>query len=220
MHFAVIYGSVRTQRKGIRAARWVVRELEARGHRATLVDPEEIRLPLLDRMYKEYAPGEAPENLERLAGLFRQVDGFVAVSGEYNHAPPPALKNLLDHFQREYLWRPAAILTYSAGQYGGVRSQVALRAILAELGMVTIPTMIGIPSIEKSLSEDGDGESEYLSRAKKRYFEELEWYAGALAQARLEKGVPYGDPNPARRNKARDLRRVVRHGTPRTTSLP
>ena len=62
----------------------------------------ELQLPLLDRMYKEYPKGEAPENLENLARLYRQADGFVVVSGEYNNSIPPALSNLLDHFLEEY----------------------------------------------------------------------------------------------------------------------
>jgi hypothetical protein len=64
----VILGTVRSERVGPRVARYMVRALEARRHRVTLVDPVEYRLPLLDKMYKEYPPGGAPEVLERLAG--------------------------------------------------------------------------------------------------------------------------------------------------------
>jgi len=61
---------------------------------------------LLDRMYKEYARGTAPPVLERLAELYRRVDSFALVSGEYNHGIPPALKYLLDHFLEEYFSGP------------------------------------------------------------------------------------------------------------------
>jgi NAD(P)H-dependent FMN reductase len=193
MHFAVIYGSVRTQRKGIRAARWATNALRARNHEVTLVDPKERKLPMLDLMYKEFEPGHAPNVMENLATLFRKVDGFVIVSGEYNHGLPPALKNLLDHFQREYFWRPAALLTYSAGHTGGARAQIALRATLGELGMVTIPSTLDIPRIADALGTDGGERSEHLERARDRYFLELEWYAEALSRAR-DHGVPYADP--------------------------
>src|SRR5262245_38205107 len=106
----VIYGSVRSDRQGIKAARFILDTLKTRGHNATLVDPQELQLPLLNRMYKEYPRGEAPEVLERLAGQIRAADGFVIVSGEYNHSIPPALSNLLDHFLEEYFWRPSAIV--------------------------------------------------------------------------------------------------------------
>ena len=60
LHFAVLYGSVRSDRQGIRAARFILAQLQHRGHEATLVDPLEVRLPLLDRMYKEHARADAP----------------------------------------------------------------------------------------------------------------------------------------------------------------
>jgi NAD(P)H-dependent FMN reductase len=62
---------------------------------------------MLDRMYKEYPKGEAPEPLERLAGRIRDADGFVFVTGEYNWGVQPGLKNLTDHFLKEWFWRPA-----------------------------------------------------------------------------------------------------------------
>ncbi|WP_163360874.1 NADPH-dependent FMN reductase, partial [Escherichia coli] len=70
----VILGSVRSDRQGIRAARFLIARLEERGHEAPLVDPAELKLPILDRMYKEYPKGGAPAVLEDLAGLLRRSD--------------------------------------------------------------------------------------------------------------------------------------------------
>ena len=190
MHFVVIVGSVRTARAGIRAGVFVERALAARGHQVTLVDPVEYALPLLDRMYKEYPKGEAPDPLERLAAIYRAADGFVVVSGEYNHSIPPALSNLLDHFLEEYFFRPSAIVSYSAGSFGGVRAAMQLRAMLGELGMPSIPSTFPVPSIRKTLSEDGQAIDAALERRFGRFASELEWYAEALREARL-KGTPY-----------------------------
>ena len=190
MSFAVLLGSVRRQRMGIRAAKLVIRALQARGHEAILVDPLELQLPLLDRMYKEYATGTAPAALEQLATLYRRVDGFVIVSGEYNHGIPPALKNLLDHFLEEYFWRPSAIVCYSAGMFGGVRAAVALRTTLAELGMPGISSECPIPRIAAALDEDGKPQNEHVERTLKRFLDEFEWYARAMQRQRRE-GTPY-----------------------------
>ncbi|MFY9292396.1 MAG: NADPH-dependent FMN reductase [Methylorubrum rhodinum] len=186
----VILGSVRSERQGIRAARFLVAQLEARGHTAPLVDPAELNLPLLDRMYKEYPKGEAPEPLERLAELYRRADAFVVVSAEYNHAIPPALSNTLDHFLEEYFWRPSAICCYSAGQYGGVRAAMQLRAMLAELGTPSIPSLLPIPRIHKALSEAGEPSEDWLRKSAQKFLDELTWYAEAL-RARREAGTPY-----------------------------
>jgi NAD(P)H-dependent FMN reductase len=90
LHFAVFYGSVRSERQGIKYARFLNAQLAARGHQVSFVDPLEYRLPLLDKMHKEYAAGEAPAPLPQLADINRSADGFMIVSGEYNHSIPAA----------------------------------------------------------------------------------------------------------------------------------
>ena len=187
----VILGSVRTERQGIKAARYITRQLESRGHEAVLVDPIEKRLPLLDRMYKEYKNGSAPAVLQELAELYRRADGFMIVTAEYNQSVPPALKNLLDHFLEEYFWRPSAIMSYSAGRFGGVRAAVALRTILGELGMPSVPSILAIPSIGKALSDDGTAGEAWIDKAAERFLAEFTWYAEALRDKRTASGPPY-----------------------------
>jgi len=187
----VLLGSVRADRQGIKAARFIVRRLEERGHRPVLVDPLEKRLPLLDRMYKEYPAGEAPAVLEELADLYRRADGFLLVTAEYNQSVPPALKNLLDHFLEEYFWRPSTILSYSAGRFGGVRAAVALRTILTEVGMPSLPSVLAIPSIGKALNADGTAAEPWIDKAADRFLAEFEWYATALRDKRRAGPPPY-----------------------------
>jgi NAD(P)H-dependent FMN reductase len=190
LDFLVIYGSVRSQRQGIKAARFILAECLARGHRATLVDPLETQLPLLDRMYKEFEPGQAPDTLEQLAARIKAADAFIIVSGEYNHSIPPAVSNLLDHFLEEYFWRPSAIVCYSAGPFGGVRAAVQLRAMLCELGMPSIPSLLPVPTVQDAFDDEGRPKDEGYHRRAGRFLEELEWYANALKAAR-KTGVPY-----------------------------
>ena len=97
----VFYGSYRSDRMGIRLADYVVAGLRARGADVELVDAKAVGLPMLDRMYKEYAPGSAPEALETLASKIRASDAFVFGTGEYNWGMQPGLKNLIDHFLEE-----------------------------------------------------------------------------------------------------------------------
>ncbi|HEV7731520.1 MAG TPA: NADPH-dependent FMN reductase [Candidatus Binatia bacterium] len=190
MRFVVIYGSVRTTRQGIKAARFVVRALETRGHTVTLLDAQPLALPLLDRMYKEYAPGTAPATLETIAGHLRTADGFVIVTGEYNHGLPPGLTNLLDHFLEEWFWRPSAIVSYSGGSFGGVRAAIHLRAMLGELGMSSIPSIFPVPKVQDAFDDDGTPRDPATSGRFERFASELEWYAGALTAARAH-GTPY-----------------------------
>jgi NAD(P)H-dependent FMN reductase len=187
----VLLGSVRVDRQGLKAAHYMTRLLEQRGHEAVLVDPREKPLPMLDRMFKEFPAGAAPPVMQELAGLYRRADGFVIVTAEYNQSVPPALKNLLDHFLEEYFWRPSAIVSYSAGRFGGVRAAVTLRTVLAEMGMSSVPSVLSIPSIHDALTDDGRAREPWIDKAAARMLDEFEWYAQALAVQRAAKGVPY-----------------------------
>lgn len=186
----VILGSVRSGRQGLRAALFLVAQLRERNHLPTLVDPADLKLPLLDRMYKEYEQGHAPEALENLAKVIRDADAFVIVSAEYNHSIPPALSNTLDHFLEEYFWRPSGIVCYSAGRYGGVRAAMQLRAMLGELGTPSIPSLLAIPEIGTALDAEGRAQQAWLAKQTARFLDELEWYAEALGRQRAE-GTPY-----------------------------
>jgi NAD(P)H-dependent FMN reductase len=186
---AILLGSVRSDRIGIKPARYLLGKCQARGFRATLVDPLEHRLPLLDRMYKEYAPGGAPETLERLAGIIRRADAYLIVSGEYNHSIPPAMSNLIDHFLEEYFYKASAIACYSAGAFGGVRAAMQLRAMLGEIGTVSIPSILPFPKAGEAFDDNGRPVDPRTESATDRFLAELEWYAGALKGAR-ERGTP------------------------------
>ncbi len=184
MNIAVLYGSARRSRQGIKAARFIVRKLEERDHAVTLVDSQEYALPMLDKMYKEYDSGDAPAPMEKIANILKSADGFVFVSAEYNHSIPAALKNLLDHFQSEYLYKPSGIVTYSAGPFGGVRALINLRAILAELGTPSIPSAFPVSHVQSAFDDDGNAVDDAYNERVVRFLDEFEWYGNALQQAR------------------------------------
>jgi NAD(P)H-dependent FMN reductase len=194
LNTAVIYGSARRARQGIKAARFIVRQLESRDHDVSLIDSQEHDLPFLDLMYKEYAEGEAPASMEAIARLLERADGFVIVSAEYNHSIPAALKNLLDCYQSEYFYKPSAIVTYSAGPFGGVRALINLRAILAELGTPSIPSAFPISQIGDAFDEDGNALNESYDRRVGKFIDEFEWYSKALKQARENEGFAEEPP--------------------------
>jgi NAD(P)H-dependent FMN reductase len=152
----VFYGSYRSDRMGIRLAQFVVERLRRRGDDVELIDAKAINLPMLDRMYKEYPKGEAPEALERLAGKIREADGFLFITGEYNWGVQPGLKNLTDHFLEEWFWRPAAIASYSAGRLSGVRAATAWHGTLSEMGMVVVSSAIAVGPVGQTLSAEGE----------------------------------------------------------------
>lgn len=188
LRIVVFYGSVRHHRQGIKAARFIANACRRRGHDVRLLDAAEEQLPLLDKMYKEYEKGHAPEKLERLAQLVIAADAYVVVTGEYNHNVPPGLANLLDHFLEEYFWKPSAIVSYSAGGFGGVRAAVMAREMLAEMGMSSIPSTLPVPKVQDAFDDEGKPKDEAWHRRADKFLGELEWYAEALRAARVKDG--------------------------------
>ena len=190
----VFYGSYRSDRMGIRLADFLVERLRGRGDDVTLIDAREVGLPMLDRMYKEYPKGQAPERLEKLAGQIRDADGFVFVTGEYNWGIQPGLKNLTDHFLEEWFWRPAAIASYSAGRISGARAATAWHGTLSEMGMVVISSTIAVGPIAQALSTAGQpiGEGgKALEHSFARFADDLAWWVEAAKAQRAKRKPPY-----------------------------
>jgi NAD(P)H-dependent FMN reductase len=190
----VFYGSYRSDRMGIRLADYLVRNLHARGAEVELIDAKAVGLPMLDRMYKEYPKGQAPAALEALAEKIRRADAFVFVTGEYNWGPQPGLKNLTDHFLEEWFWRPAAIASYSAGRFSGVRAGTLWHSILSEMGMVVISSALAVGPIAQTLDAGGEptgAAGDALKRAFPRWADDLGWWTEAARAQRQRKAPPY-----------------------------
>jgi NAD(P)H-dependent FMN reductase len=190
----VLYGSYRSDRMGIRLADFIVAGLKGRGADAELIDARAVGLPMLDRMYKEYPKGSAPEALETLAAKIRAADAFVFVTGEYNWGVQPGLKNLTDHFLEEWFWRPAAIASYSAGRIAGARSSFVWHGTLSEMGMVVVSSTLTVGPIAQTLTADGQpaGEAgQLLERSFVRFADDLAWWTEAAKAQRARQAPPY-----------------------------
>ena len=190
----VFYGSYRRDRAGIRLARYVTEALSGRGHITELIDAQAVGLPMLDRMFKEYAPGEAPLAMAKLAVKIRAADAFVFVVGEYNWGVQPGLKNLTDHYLEEWFWRPAGIVSYSAGRIAGARSALIWHGSLSEMGMVVVSSTVTVGQVSTALDPDGHPTGpggDALARSFPRFAADLEWWAEAGQRQRAERTSPY-----------------------------
>jgi NAD(P)H-dependent FMN reductase len=190
----VFYGSYRCDRAGIRLANYIVSGLCSRGDDAELIDAKSVGLPILDRMYKEFAPGTAPSAMEELAVKIKAADAFVFVTGEYNWGMQPGLKNLTDHFLEEWFWRPAAIASYSAGKLSGARASVMWHGTLSEMGMVVVPSTLAVGPIGETLDADGTpmgAPGATLQQVFPRFADDLAWWTEAAKAQRSSTPPPY-----------------------------
>ncbi|MFN3688792.1 NADPH-dependent FMN reductase [Salinarimonas sp.] len=197
LNLLVFLGSVRDStpprpaRLGERVARACRSLLAAEGHAVGLVDPLDFDLGGAFKPHFAHAQGKAPAALEDLAQRIEAADGFVMVSPEYNHSMSPALAHLLNHFGSSlYAYKPSAIATYSAGQWGGTRAAVNMRTFLSELGCLPVSAMIHVPKAQEVFAEeggyapsvDGDRWDSYIGRT----LAQLIWWAEAARRQRAE----------------------------------
>ncbi len=188
MKTVIILGSVRTERQGHKAAYFIQKCLNDFGMETVLVDCKIYNLPMLDFMYKEMKDPE--QKFKDLHDIFVSADGFILVTAEYNHGIPPALKNMLDHFQSEFFFKPAGIVSYSEGYFGGARAVEPLRSVSAELGMPAIPIAYHIPKIKTSFDDEGNPTDPAAPSRAERFIKEFDWYIRAMKAGR-EGGTPY-----------------------------
>jgi len=185
---ALIVGSVRSDRQGIKVARWLEQKLKDRNHIVFFIDPVELDLPLLDRMYKEMT--DPLPKLKELRTMIKDADGYLPVTPEYNHSISSALKNTLDIFLEEYFFKPSAIVSYSVGGFGGITAAQQLRIIFAELGAPSISSSFSISKVQDVFDDDGKLLDENYEKRISRFLDEFEWYIEAFKKQR-EKGTPY-----------------------------
>lgn len=129
---AIITGSTRPNRINPGVAEWVLETAKQRGDAEyELVDIADYDLPLYDEPlpagYQQYSK----DHTKNWAAKIAEFDGYVFVTGEYNHSVTPALANAISFLNAEWNDKAAGIVGYGSAM--GVRAIEHLRGILSEL---------------------------------------------------------------------------------------
>lgn len=187
LQILVIVGTTRQGRSGRKIADWYLRE-------AKKVAPENVELELLDAADFSLPVFDEPVSpmmhqyndvQNAIAEKVGAADGFVFVTGEYNHSIPGSLKNFMDYINAEWAHKVAAFVGY--GTHGGVRAIEHMIQVLAELRVATVAKSfdhITINAPWEGLEEDGTPKEGYVHGDIAKQLEELAWWASALKAAR------------------------------------
>jgi len=188
----VFLGSVRENRMGLRVAKFMVKQLQEANQNVELFDPLEMPAGLLTKPLHHYQDrSTAPQWLVEADKKLRAADAIVVVSAEYNHAIPPALSNLMDHFPcSSFAYKPSAIVCYSMGPFGGMRAAMSLRCFLGELGCLSVSNIFGIPTVQNAFDADGKPLNDRMISGAKMLITQLDWHAHAMANHRNAVGIP------------------------------
>lgn len=129
---AVVTGSTRPNRLNLEVAQWVLARAQERADAAyELVDIAEFNLPLLDEAFPAAYQNYQNDHTQRWAQKLAEFDGYIFVTGEYNHSVLPALANALSYVNVELNNKAAGIVGYGSAM--GARAIEHLRGILSEL---------------------------------------------------------------------------------------
>lgn len=156
-------GSTRTASYNKQLVRFAADAARAAGAEVTLIDLRDFSLPLFDGDLEEQQG--LPENAKKLKALFREHDGFLISSPEYNSSITAVLKNTIDWVSRAetddepalvaYRGKAAALVSASPGALGGLRALVHVRAILGNIGVTVLPDQAAVPKAHEAFDDKG-----------------------------------------------------------------
>ncbi len=93
-------------------------------HTVEIIDPLNYDFGDVFKPEFSYHRSKVPAHLAELADKIAKADGYVMVSPECNHSMSPALASILFNpfVAPLFSYKPSAIVTYSAGQWGQGKS--------------------------------------------------------------------------------------------------
>jgi NAD(P)H-dependent FMN reductase len=186
---ALIIGTTRQGRFADKPAQWALERL------SPIDDLEVDVIDIRDHLLPPFE-GVAPARTLRaypfaeVARLGEQIDraeGFLILTGEYNHGYPAALKNAMDHTFVEWQRKPVAFIGW--GNVGGARAIEQLRSVAIEFEMAPLRHAVHIlPDIMIAIREAGEPfDVSMLASLNDRFdrlVDDLLWWVDALSSAR------------------------------------
>ena len=186
LRIGVILGSTRIGRFADKPAEWLMALARQReGATFELLDLRDYPMPFFDQPKSPLREPSHDEVAQRWARKLGALDGFVFVTGEYNHSVPAVLKNALDHVYAELNRKPATFVGY--GNAGAARAIEQLRLMLVELQVAPLRGAVHLSREQfVAILLDGKSFADFppLARAAEAMLAELIWWADALRAGR------------------------------------
>jgi NAD(P)H-dependent FMN reductase len=184
----IISSTVRPGRKGPIVASWILEEVKKSGlFEAELVDLGELALPVMNEPVHPVMRQYEHQHTKDWSVKIAEADAFIFVTAEYDYSYPAPLKNALEYLVHEWGIKPAGIVSYSGGPFGGVRAVNNLKADLLMLKIVSIHEGVVVPSLNQFMDENNVfTASEQLVKNAGIMLKSLERWTRGLNQIRQE----------------------------------
>lgn len=179
MNIAIISGSPRKTSITYRVALFLEKYLrKTTTHSVKIIDVRDWQLPHLQEVWMSEA--HAPEVFKPLAKAVFETDAFLLVSPEFNGSYSPALKNLLDHFPKQYR-KAFGIVTASPGIMGGMRASQQMQLLVGALFGLLAPHMLITPQVENKFDSEGNLIDPSFQKSIDVFVKEFLWLAESLS---------------------------------------
>ena len=150
----IISGTSRPGRNGPKIGAWISDFVtEHSSFDVEFIDLGELNLPMMDEPNHPRLKQYQHDHTKRWSKKIDESDGFIIVTGEYNHSFPAPLKNALDYLAQEWANKPVGFVSYG-GISGGTRAANALTEVVTTLKMIAVPEAVHIPFYTNYLNED------------------------------------------------------------------
>ena len=124
-----------------------------------------------------------PEQYKELSERIFTTDAFILVTPEYNGSYSTAMKNLLDHFPKQYR-KVFGIVTASPGALGGIRAAMQLQQLIYGLFAIGSPHMLIVPGVDKKFNAEGELIDPLFEKNVTVFVDEFLWLAEKVVSAK------------------------------------
>jgi NAD(P)H-dependent FMN reductase len=151
----VIAGSVRPGRFNIQPATWITNlAVKNPDLDVELVDLQKLDLPFYNEPKPAMMGDYELEHTKAWAKIVGEADGFIFVTGEYNHTYTPVLANAIDYLNAEWNYKTVSFVSYGS-MAGGARAVEHLRGVAGELRMFDLREQVLIPNYYFRTNDQG-----------------------------------------------------------------
>jgi NAD(P)H-dependent FMN reductase len=179
MNIEIVSGSPRKESVTFRLALFLQKLLkEKTAHNINILDVREWNFPTLqEQVYSSI--DNTPDDYKPLARRMFGANAFIIVTPEYNGSYTPPMKNLFDHFPKQF-HKAFGIATASTGSMGGMRASQQLQLLIGALFGIPSPYMLITPQVDKKFDAQGNLVDESFSNSIHTFVTEFLWLADRI----------------------------------------
>ena len=180
LYIPVVLGSTRRGRQSPKVARFIIERMKRNARIATeILDLAAYDFPILEERLR--FRDDPPPGLREFSEKVARSAALVIVTPEYNNGYPGVLKNALDYLLPEYQRKPIAIVTVSAGGFGGINCLAQLRLAMLGMGALPIPAALPVSHVQDSFDDDGNPHDASYEKQAHAFIADVLFFAEAIA---------------------------------------